>query len=115
MKKSETPHSLTVFLSVTGAVTGGNCSCVAGAGGHCNHIYALLYSIDHVIKLKLDTFVREKTCTDLPAQWVKSRTDGVRSEPVMTASVVKPKYGSQSKGIKSSLYEARGMDAKKKI
>ncbi|XP_060590177.1 uncharacterized protein LOC132745305 [Ruditapes philippinarum] len=33
----------------------------------------------------------------------------------MLSSVVKPKYGSQSKGIKSSLYEARGMDAKKNL
>lgn len=112
MKKSEKPHDLLVTLKSDGSVQEGKCSCVAGVGGHCNHIYALLYSIDHTLKLKLKTFPRAKTCTDKPAEWTKCRVDGIQSEPVMKATVVKPKYGSSSKGVKTTLYEARAGCAK---
>ena len=64
------------------------------------------------MKLKRDTFPRSKTCTDKPAEWIKRRVDGIRSDPVMSATVIKPKYGSTSKGIKSTLYEARAGEAR---
>ncbi|KAH3886696.1 hypothetical protein DPMN_010709 [Dreissena polymorpha] len=67
------------------------------------------------MKLKLTEFPREKTCTEMPSKWTKPRTEGIRSEAVMSNRVVKPKFGISSSGIKPSLYEARANDAKKAV
>ncbi|XP_052283730.1 uncharacterized protein LOC127880484 [Dreissena polymorpha] len=114
MKKRTSPHAH-VCLDKKGAVTSGKCSCVAGVSGQCNHVYALLYTIDRHMKLKLTEFPREKTCTEMPSKWTKPRTEGIRSEAVMSNRVVKPKFGISSSGIKPSLYEARANDAKKAV
>ena len=106
-RKHEKPHSLSVSLNlITGKVEYSTCSCVAGINGHCNHVFALLYAIDHAKKMRLNQFPFNETCTQKPAEWSKSRTDGVKSEPVMDCRVVKPKYGSSSVGIQPTLYQA---------
>jgi hypothetical protein len=56
--------------------------------------------------MKLSEFPINATCTEKPAEWSKCRTAGVSSEPIMECRVVKPKYGSSSTGIKSTLYQA---------
>lgn len=105
-RKNEQPHSLSVKLnSNSGSVESVNGSCVAGITGFCNHIFALLYTIDHAKKMKLTEFPLNKTCTQKPAEWSKYRTGGISSEPIMECRVVKPKYGSQSTGIKPTLYQ----------
>lgn len=54
-RKNEQPHSLSVKLnSNSGSVESGKCSCVAGITGFCNHIFALLYTIDHAKKIAAD-------------------------------------------------------------
>lgn len=110
-RKNEQPHSLSVKLnSNSGSVESGKCSCVAGITGFCNHIFALLYTIDHAKKMKLTEFPLNKTCTQKPAEWSKCRTGGISSEPIMECRVVKPKYGSQSTGIKPTLYQSTRTD-----
>ena len=44
LKKSEEPHYLVVKLKNPdgGLVAEAHCSCKAGSGGHCNHVFALL-------------------------------------------------------------------------
>lgn len=108
LRKTEPPHNCALKLSyINGDVISALCSCIAGVSGHCNHIFALLYAIDHAKKLNLQEFPRHKTCTEKPAEWKKSRTDGVISEPVMNCSVFKPRYDSKSSGIHCTLYDAR--------
>ena len=93
MKQIEAPHTLSVTVDSECLVKSGRCSFVAGVGGHCNHVFALLYSIDHTLKLKPDSFPRSKTCTDKPAEWIKCRTDDIRSDPVKTLTLqLKLKY-----------------------
>jgi hypothetical protein len=65
---------MTVNLSNNGDIINAKCNCVAGASGFCCHVMALLYLIDHSLKLGLETFPRVGTCTDNPQQWHKSRT-----------------------------------------
>jgi hypothetical protein len=44
---------------------------------------ALLYTIDHSVKIKLTEFSKLKTCTERPSQWTIARTEGVWAEPVV--------------------------------
>lgn len=107
-KKSLSPHSVVVKLAVDGNVINGKCSCVAGANGYCNHTMALLYLIDHTIKIKAKSFPVVGTCTDNPQQWHKPRTQGIHPDPIMGYTVTNPKYGAKkSGGVKCTLYEAR--------
>jgi len=115
MKKNEQPHDSRVTLDSEGKVKCGKCSCVAGASGFCNHVFALLYTIDHSVKLKLTEFSKLKTCTERPSQWTKARTEGVRAEPVMAATVVKPKFGNKSCGIRPLLQDTRLKEARNEL
>ena len=112
LRKNDRPHEVRCSLFPTGLVKSAKCSCVAGSSGFCNHLFALLYELDHAVKMKSSHFRRRQTCTEQPAQWTKSRTDGVRAEPVMSGSVVKPKYGGDSTGIKPLLQDTRRGEAK---
>ncbi|KAH3813989.1 hypothetical protein DPMN_142465 [Dreissena polymorpha] len=51
----------------------------------------------------------------MPSKWTNPRTEGIRSEAIMSNRVVKSKYGAGSSGIKPSLYEARAINAKNAI
>jgi len=69
---------------------------------------ALLYLIDHVIKIKAQSFPKVGTCTDNPQKWHKPRTQGIHADPIMGYTVSSPKYGAtRSGGLKCTLYEAR--------
>jgi hypothetical protein len=97
-----------VTLSSNGDVKRARCSCVAGAGGYCNHTIALLYLIDHTLKIGAQTFPEVGACTDNPQQWHKPRTMGIKPEPIMGYKVINPEYRQKpSSGITCSLYEAR--------
>ena len=72
-----------VTLAANGDVKYAKCSCVAGASGYCNHTMALLYMVDHTIKIGAKTFPEVGTCTDNPQQWHKPRTMGIKAEPIM--------------------------------
>ena len=107
-KKGAKPHNVLITLSMDGSVTYAKCSCTAGIRGYCNHTMALLYLIDHIIKIKAPTFPVVGTCTDNPQKWHKPRTKGVYPEPIMGYTVTNPKYSAKkSGGVKCTLYEAR--------
>ena len=107
-KKSQVPRNMTVNLSNNGDIINAKCNCVAGASDFCCHVMALLYLIDHTLKLGLETFPRVGTCTDNPQQWHKPRTLGIKAEPIMGISVIDPKHEKKRfSGIQSTLFEAR--------
>ncbi|CAB3993641.1 ac transposable element-derived 4 [Paramuricea clavata] len=107
-KKSQVLHNMTVNLSNNGDIMNAKCNCVAGASGFCCHVMALLYLIDHTLKLGLETFPRVGTCTDNPQQWHKPRTLGIKAEPIMGISVIDPKHEKKRfSGIQSTLFEPR--------
>lgn len=106
-RKSLSPHSVIVRLSMCGDVNSGKCSCAAGINGYCNHAMALLYLIDHVNKIKAQSFPVVGTCTENPQQWHKPRTQGIVADPIMGYTVSSPKYAALRPGLKCTLYEAR--------
>lgn len=107
-RKSLSPHSVVVRLSMVGDVNSGKCSCPAGANGYCNHTVALLYLIDHVVKIKAQSFPIVGTCTDNPQKWHRPRTQGIHADPIMGYTVSSPKYCAKRSGdLKCTLYEAR--------
>ena len=65
---------MTVTLSNNGDISNAKCNCVAGASGFYCHVMALLYLIDHTLKLSLESFPRVSACTDNPQQRHKPRT-----------------------------------------
>lgn len=55
-------------------------------GGHCNHVFGLLYTLNHWFMLKLTEIPADKTCTSLPQTWHVPRGPQIQPEPVMSCS-----------------------------
>ena len=53
----------------TGEVQYAKCSCVAGQGGCCKHVAALLYSLMDFVNLGLQNVPEELTCTQVAQKW----------------------------------------------
>ena len=53
------------------------------AGGHCHHMFALLYLLGHWSLLNLGEIPADKTCTSLPQAWSVPWGDRIEPEPVM--------------------------------
>ena len=105
MKKNEKPHSLLVNISSGSGIIGGKCSCVAGAGGFCHHVIALLYYLAHCKQLGLVALPDDLTCTMMPQRWSVPRGKNITPQPVDNVMVKKPAEGADyTKFIKSTLY-----------
>ena len=56
LKKSEELHFLVVILKKSNdraSVHPAHCSCKAGSGGHCNHVFALLFQLNDLMCLNV--------------------------------------------------------------
>lgn len=86
------------------------------AGGFCNHVFGLLFLINHYVTKKTIEIPWDKTCTDLPQVWhVPSRGSNITSEPVMGTVFVKSStdMGNRKKApVQCLLYEARAEESK---
>ena len=88
----------------------GYCSCKAGQGGFCNHIYALLELMAQFVLDKLDNIPLQLPYTSRSCGWSvpNVRRMDVAKETVMETTIKKPKLGKKvSTGIKCNLHEAR--------
>ena len=107
-------HQLSCSLSRSSAkIMYGYCSCKAGQGGFCNHIYALLKLMAQFVLDKLDNIPLQLPCTSRPCGWTvpNVRRMDVAKQTVMETTIKKPKLGKKvSSGIKCNLYEARSKD-----
>ena len=56
------------------------------AGGHCHHMFALLYLLTHRSLLNLEEIPPDKTCTSLPQAWSVPQWDRIEPAPVMKCS-----------------------------
>ena len=85
MKKSEEPHYLVVKLKNPdgGLVAKAHCSCKAGSGSHCNHVFALLYQLNDYNCLGYKDIPSDVTCTSQPQSWHIPRATSICSLPVM--------------------------------
>ncbi|XP_031566100.1 adhesion G protein-coupled receptor B1-like [Actinia tenebrosa] len=68
-RKTESPHSMELEVGTEDKKTKiikAKCSCKAGNGGHCNHLFGLLYTLNHWFMLNLNEIPADKTCTTTP-------------------------------------------------
>ena len=105
MKKNEAAHSVKLTIATDLQTITGTCSCVAGAGGGCQHIIALLLLLAHCKQLGLSTLPEELSCTMTAQRWSVPRTKTIQPISVTVVQVKKPREGADyNKSIKWSLY-----------
>ena len=103
-------HKLSLALDKSsGAVLYSYCTCRAGKGGFCNHMYGLMKIVASFSLEKRKCVPNMLPCTSKPCGWTvpKKRELGV-SKPSITETVVK-KNKPNSMGVKCKLYEARAL------
>jgi len=86
MKKNEEPHSMLVCVledNKRAKVLRAHCSCKAGSGGHCNHVFALLLQLNDFSCSGLSEIPVSLTCTSKPKQWHIPRSNSISPSPVM--------------------------------
>ena len=107
--KKATYHKISICLSTAAKVEYAYCSCVAGNGGLCNHVYALLKLFAQFALDKTKSIPELLPCTSRPCGWTvpKIRKMGVPKPTVMETIIKKAKLDNQSMGIRCTLYEAR--------
>lgn len=71
LRKSEEHHQLVVKLKKTnsGLVAKAHCSCKGGSGGHCNHVFALLYQLNDYNCLGYKDFPSDVTMRKFRDRW----------------------------------------------
>ena len=105
MKKSEPPHTLEADITIASKTMKGRCSCIAGAGGFCHHVIALLFYIAHCNQSGLMAIPDDLTCTSLPQRWSVPRERKIANNTIQELWVKKPQQGANySKFIKSTLF-----------
>lgn len=91
--------------------------CFGRAGGHCHHMFALLFLLSHWSLLNLKEIPAHKTCTGLPQTWSVPRGDQIEPEPVMKctfAQAFTDQVGKRKRPpISCKLYDARSKKVKK--
>ena len=87
------------------------------AGGHCHHMFALLYLLTHWSLLNLGEIPADKTCTSLPQAWSVPRGDRIEPEPVMKCSYAQAATDQVGKRkrppVSCKLFDARSKRIKK--
>ena len=87
------------------------------AGGHCHHMFALLYPLTHWSLLNLGEIPADKTCSSLPQAWSVPRGDRIEPEPVMKCSYAQAATDQGGKRkrppVSCKLYDARSKRIKK--
>ena len=84
LRKNEEPHCVAVKMrnEDRAVVFKGHCSCKGGSGGHCNHVFALLFQLNYSC---LDTkdIPSDATYTSKPKSWHIPRASSICPLPVM--------------------------------
>ena len=83
-------NTYTVYVHLSeenGNVLYPNCSCIAGKGGQCNHVVALLFQIIEYKQLDITDVPDQPTCAQLLQQWHVPRKDE-SDEPVLYENIL---------------------------
>ena len=103
-------HKLScAFQNHTAAILHAYCTCVAGKGGFCNHIYALLKMLAQFVLDDLSEIPGKLHCTSRPCGCTvpQVRKLNIQKQTIMETTVKKPKVDKITKGVGCTLYEAR--------
>jgi len=115
LRKSEEPHYLSaIFRENDGRakVSKAHCSCKGGSGGHCNHIFALIFQLNDYSCLNIKEIPSDATCTSLPQSWHIPRAASICPLPVMGTHYARAetdRCGKRKRDpVRCKLYDARG-------
>ncbi|XP_074614405.1 uncharacterized protein LOC141874140 [Acropora palmata] len=64
-RMNETPLKPWVAATNEGTVVTAHCNCMAGLGGACSHVGAILFAVEAGVRIK-----RSTTCTSVPCKWL---------------------------------------------
>ncbi|KAK6178656.1 hypothetical protein SNE40_011184 [Patella caerulea] len=126
LKKNEESHHLFLTLKESSGLESDNgkfaeictahCSCKGGSGGHCNHVFALLYQLNDFSSLGMkDIPLNNMSCTSQPQTWHIPRAKSICPLPVMGTHFARSTTDQNERKrdpVKSKLYDARGADSK---
>ena len=91
MRKSELPRQLHQIVVVDSKAISGECVCVAGLGGYCNHVIGLLYYLAHCKQLAFLSLPDNLTCTSMKERWSIPRERKIGNQEVQSVLVKKPR------------------------
>ncbi|XP_033759579.1 uncharacterized protein LOC117341823 [Pecten maximus] len=86
-KANEKWHSPWVLCGRNGFVYTGECSCVAGLSKTCSHVGALLWKVEHAVRMNLTG----KSCTDEQVKWNMGTTRNIEPGLINNMDFQKPK------------------------
>ena len=95
--KAKATYVVYVILKKAGDVVSAKCKCVAGEGGACSHIAALLFYIEDIKRRDMQMLPSDRTVTDALQQWHVPPKRNVMPTPITNISFQKPAYGKVSK------------------
>ena len=113
-RKSEQPHFLVVKFDSGDKmlVSSAHCSCKGVSGGHCNHVFALIFVLNDYACMNVYDIPSNATCTSLPQSWHNPRSSSICPMPVMGTQFARAETDRDQKRsrdpIRCKLYEARG-------
>ena len=90
--KAKTTYTVYVMFKKDGTVVTAECNCVAGRGGACSHVAALLFFIED-FKKKEAPLPSDRTVTDRLQQWHVPPKRNVAPQPVAHIKFQKAVYG----------------------
>ena len=90
--KAKTTNTVYVMFKKDGTVVTADCNCVAGKGGACSHVSALLFLIED-FKKKEAPLPSDRTVTDRLQQWHVPPKRNVAPQPVAHIKFQKAMYG----------------------
>ena len=86
LRKSEDPHYLALVLRENddrATIYRAHCSCKGGSGGHCNHIFGLIFQLNDYSCLNIKDIPSDVICTSRPQSWHIPRAASICPLPVM--------------------------------
>ena len=115
LRKSEEPHYLSVIFTENddrAAVSKAHCSCKGGSGGHCNHIFAIIFQLNDYSCSNVREIPSDATCKSLPQSWLIPRATSICPLPVMGTHYARAETDRCGKRkrepVRCKLYDARG-------
>ena len=90
--KAKTTYTVYVMFKKDGTVVTAECNCIAGKGGACSHVTALLFFIED-FKKKEAPFPSDRMVTDRLQQWHVHPKRNVAPQPVAHIKFQKAVYG----------------------
>ena len=119
LRKNEVPQFLEVISEnkeSRASVGRAHCSCKGGSGGHCNHIFALLFQLNEYCCFDVKDIPNDASCTSLPQTWHIPRAASICLLPVIgthCAKVQTDQNGERKRdSVRCKLYDARGSSAR---